>query len=32
MYLSFMLSDPKTYYTIIEKEVLVVLRGLEEIK
>lgn len=32
MYLSFMLSDPETYYTIIEKEVLAVLRGLEEIR
>lgn len=30
MYLSFVLLDPKTYYTIIEKEVLAVLRGLEE--
>jgi len=27
-----MLLDPKTYYTIIEKEVLAVLRGLEEIR
>ena len=32
MYLSFALSDPETYYTMIEKEVLAVLRGLKEIR
>lgn len=30
MYLSFALSDPETYYTMIEKEVLAVLRGLKK--
>ncbi|KAJ8175493.1 hypothetical protein LV161_008779 [Aspergillus fumigatus] len=30
MYLSFALSDPETHYTTTEKEVLAVLRGLEE--